>query len=82
MHYSIAAALLDGEVTLKQFTDEKVTASKAQDLMSKVKLVELETEVKEGQTHSDPPQIIRVKLHDGKVILIKFHLPRASRGIH
>ena len=67
MHYSIAAALLDGELTLKQFTDEKVAAPKARDLMSKVKLVELESEAKEGQTHSDPPQIVTVKLRDGKV---------------
>jgi 2-methylcitrate dehydratase len=63
----MAAALLDGEVTLKQFTDEKVTAPAAQDLMSKVKLVELKTEVKEGQMHSDPPQIVTLKLRDGNV---------------
>jgi 2-methylcitrate dehydratase PrpD len=67
MHYGMAAALLDGQLTLKQFTDEKVTAPKAQDLMSKVKLVELETEVKEGQMHGDPPQIVTVKLRDGKI---------------
>lgn len=67
MHYGVAAALLDGQLTLKQFTDEKVTAPKAQDLMSKVKLVEVETEVKEGQMHGDPPQIVTVKLRDGKV---------------
>lgn len=67
MHYAMAAALLDGEVTLKQFTDEKVLAPKAQDLMSKVKLVELEAEVKEGQMHGDPPQIVTVKLRDGRV---------------
>ena len=67
MHYAMAAALLDGEVTLKQFTDEKVLAPKAQDLMSRVKLVELEAEVEEGQMHGDPPQIVTVKLRDGKV---------------
>ena len=67
MHYSIAAALLDRELTLKQFTDEKVTAPNARELMAKVKLVELESEAKEGQTHSDPPQIVTVKLRDGKV---------------
>ena len=66
MHYAMAAALLDGELTLKQFTDEKVTARSAQELMSKVTLVELETEQKEGQMHSDPPQIVTVKLQNGK----------------
>jgi 2-methylcitrate dehydratase PrpD len=66
MHYSMAAALLDGELTLKQFTNEKVLAPKAQDLMSKVKLVELESEAKEGQTHSDPPQIVTLKLRNGE----------------
>ena len=66
MHYAMAAALIDGALTLKQFTEEKVTTPEVQDLMSKVKLVELESEVKEGQTHSDPPQIVTVKLENGK----------------
>jgi 2-methylcitrate dehydratase PrpD len=66
MHYAMAAALLDGELTLKQFTDEKVTARSAQELMAKVTLVELETEQKEEQMHSDPPQIVTVKLQDGR----------------
>ena len=66
MHYAMAAALIDGALTLKQFTDEKVTTPEVQDLMSKVKLVELHSEVKEGQTHSDPPQIVTVKLQNGK----------------
>jgi 2-methylcitrate dehydratase PrpD len=66
MHYAMAAALIDGALTLKQFTDEKVTTPEVQDLMSKVKLVKLDSEVKEGQTHSDPPQIVTVKLENGK----------------
>jgi 2-methylcitrate dehydratase PrpD len=66
MHYAVAAALLDGEVTLKQFTDEKVLAPEAQDLMARVKLVELETEVEEGLSLTDPPQIVTVKLRNGK----------------
>ena len=53
-------------LTLKQFTDEKVTTPEVQDLMSKVKLVELDSETKEGQTHSDPPQNVTVKLQNGK----------------
>ena len=65
MHYAMAAALIDGALTLKQFTDEKVTTPEVQDLMSKVKLVELDSEVKEGQTHSDPPQVVTVKLQNG-----------------
>jgi 2-methylcitrate dehydratase PrpD len=66
LHYAMAAALIDGALTLKQFTDEKVTTPEVQDLMSKVKLVKLDSEVKEGQTHSDPPQIVTVKLQNGK----------------
>jgi len=66
MHYAMAAALIDGALTLKQFTDEKVAAPEIQDLMSKVKLVELDSEAKEAQTHSDPPQIVMVKLRNGK----------------
>jgi 2-methylcitrate dehydratase PrpD len=66
IHYAMAAALIDGALTLKQFTDEKVTTPEVQDLMSKVKLVELDSETKEGQTHSDPPQNVTVKLQNGK----------------
>ena len=65
MHYAMAAVLTNGALTLKEFTDEKVTTPEVQDLMSKVKLVELHSEVKEGQTHSDPPQVVTVKLHNG-----------------
>jgi 2-methylcitrate dehydratase PrpD len=65
MHYAMAAALIDGALRLKQFTDEKVTTPEVQDLMSKVKLVELDSEVKEGQTHSDAPQVVTVKLQNG-----------------
>jgi 2-methylcitrate dehydratase len=78
MHYAVAAALLDGEVTLKQFTDEKVLAPKAQGLMSRVKLVELETEVEEGLSLTDPPQIVTVKLRDGKVCSHQVPFPKGE----
>src|SRR5262245_34724430 len=66
IHYAMAAALIDGALTLKQFTDDKVSRPEIQKLMSKVKLVELHSEAEEGQTHSDPPQIVMVKLRNGK----------------
>jgi 2-methylcitrate dehydratase PrpD len=65
IHYAMAAALTDGALTLKQFTDEKVTSPEIKNLMSKVKLVEIDYEPKEGETHSDPPQIVIVKLQNG-----------------
>jgi 2-methylcitrate dehydratase PrpD len=67
MHYAMAAALIDGEVRLKQFTDEKVLAPEAQDLMSRVKLIELEVETTDEQMLGDAPQLVTVKLRDGTV---------------
>lgn len=67
MHYAMAAALLDGEVTLKQFTDEKVLAPEAQDLMSRVKLVAQGAAVEDRQMLGDAAQVVTVKLRDGKV---------------
>jgi 2-methylcitrate dehydratase len=63
----MAAALLHGEVTLKQFADENVLAPDAQDLMSRVKVVALEAEVGEGHMLGDADQIVTVKLRDGKI---------------
>lgn len=39
LEYCMAAALLDGEITLRQFTDEKVSSSMSQDMMKRVKWV-------------------------------------------
>jgi len=76
MHYAMAAVLINGALTLKEFTDEKVTTPEVQDLMSKVKLVELDSEVKEGQTHSDPRQVVTVKLQNGNAY--SHHVPFAK----
>lgn len=63
MQYCMAAALLDGEVTLKQFTDEKVSAPKVQELMQKVKYSHPE-EYTVGESNI-MAQTVTVRLRDG-----------------
>lgn len=63
MQYCMAAALLDGEVGLKQFTDEKVLDAESQALIPRVKCV---TGIAEGADPLNLPQIVTVKMHDGR----------------
>ncbi len=63
MEYCMAACLIDREVSLRQFSDEKVQSPIAQDLIPKVKLRYLEGAV--GKSLLDIPQGVRVKLKDG-----------------
>ncbi len=65
MHYGMAAALLDGEVTLRQYTREKITSARAQDLMEKVKYVHPEGSKQEaGDARGQ--QAVTVLLRNGK----------------
>lgn len=61
LKYTIAIALLDGEVLLKQFSEEKVSSPITHDLMRKVKAVPF-PDFGRGQ---DMPQEVIVKLKDG-----------------
>ena len=63
--YCLAAALLDGEVTLKQFTDEKVSAPEVQELIPKVKYSHPEGfSLDAGDAIG--PQRVTVRLRDGR----------------
>lgn len=65
MQYCMAIALLDGEVGLKQFTDEKVLDPKAQNLIKKVKYVHPEGVT--GMAESRRlPESVTVRLRDGR----------------
>ncbi|MBI4332003.1 MAG: MmgE/PrpD family protein [Chloroflexi bacterium] len=65
MEYCLAAALLDGEVTSRQFTDERVCAPEAQKLMAKVKYSHPEG-LTVGPEDTFGPQIVTVKLKNGR----------------
>jgi 2-methylcitrate dehydratase PrpD len=64
MEYCMAAAILDKEVSLRQFTDEKVQTPQAQELMSKVRLTF--REFPEGKSLLNVPQAVKVKLKNGR----------------
>ena len=61
MEYCMARALLDGEIKLAQFSEEKVLDPKVQELLQRVKYVH--PEAVEGQRL---PEVVTVKLRDGR----------------
>jgi 2-methylcitrate dehydratase PrpD len=68
--YCIARALLEGEVGLKHFTDEKVKEAKAQELLQKVKWID-STKFAMGSE-------VVVKLKDGREFSHKVDAPKGS----
>lgn len=63
LEYCTAAALIDREVSLRQFMDEKVQSPIAQGLIPKVKVSYVEGA--EGESLLNIPQAVKVKLLDG-----------------
>lgn len=63
LEYDMAIAIIDGELTLKQYTDEKVNSPAAQELMKKVKITFPEEGIGMGM---EEPQEVVVKLKNGR----------------
>ena len=64
LKYVTAIALLDGEVSLRQFNEQKVSSSMTKDLMHKIRVVPLHFD---DVGHSiDSPQEVIVKLKNGR----------------
>lgn len=61
LEYDMAIAIIDGELSLKQYTDEKVNSPKAQELMKKVKITFPEGI---GMGMEEPEEVV-VKLSNG-----------------
>ena len=62
LKYAIAIALLDGEVSLRQFTEQKISSSMTKDVMRKIRITPLR-----DLGHSiDSTQEVIVKLKNGK----------------
>ncbi|MDY6934592.1 MAG: MmgE/PrpD family protein [Spirochaetota bacterium] len=74
--YCIARALLDGEVTLSHFTDEKVMQKEAQALIPKVKNVHLSEESVDLSTPFASEVVIKLK--DGRVVSQKVDYPKGE----
>ncbi len=75
LEFCVAAALVDGEVSLKQFTDKKVTGAKVQELIRKVKYVH---PPEMGSGLVDLQGELVVKLKDGKVCSQRVSIAKGS----
>jgi 2-methylcitrate dehydratase PrpD len=64
MEYCMAAAIIDRKAGLRQFTDEKVQSSAAQEFIPKVSLVYLKG-IDPKSVVNDIPQAVKVKLRNG-----------------
>jgi len=74
LEYCMAAAIIDHEVSLRQFTDEKVLAAEAQRLISKVELKFLD--VPKGHSLLNIPQAVKVQLKDGREFFKEVQWPK------
>jgi len=70
MQYCMAIALLDGQVGLNQFTDEKVLDPKAQELLKRVKLVH-----PEGTSFNEA---VTIRLKDGRDLCHEVASPKGD----
>lgn len=64
MQYCMATALLEGKVTLGQFTDDKVSVARVRELMEKVKYRHPEVDRAQGKDRG--PQTVTVTLKNGR----------------
>ena len=74
LEYCVAIALLDGEVSLKQFTDSKVLSTAAQQLLRKIKLVHPDN----WPIGVDLMQELMVKLKDGTEYSHSVEIPKGD----
>lgn len=75
LQYCMTAAILDAEVGLKQFTDEKVLNPKAQTLMKKVRC---RTDVKGSAHPLTLPQIVTVRMRNGSKYCHQVPFPKGD----
>ena len=73
MEYCMARALLDGEMRMAQFTEEKVLDHQAQELLQRVKYVRPEST--EGQRL---PEVVTVTLRDGRRYSHEVLIPKGA----
>jgi 2-methylcitrate dehydratase PrpD len=64
MQFCLAVALIDRQVGLRQFTDEKVNQPMARELMAKTRMVVSPKQPANGV----PPTVVRVTLRDGRTV--------------
>jgi 2-methylcitrate dehydratase PrpD len=82
MQYCIAAALLDGEVGLRQFVDEKVRDPKTREIMKRVEMIvhpEARAPFLERYGKEDiVPANVKIRLLDGKEYFMHWNYPKGA----
>jgi len=73
MEYCMARALLDGEIHIAQFAEEKVLEPGAQELLQRVKYVH-----PEGADGWRSPEVVTVRLRDGRQYSHEVAIPRGA----
>ena len=77
LEFCIAIACLDRELSLRQFTDEKVVSPKAQALMEKVKIVPVQGAGSIPEA-IDLPEELTIKLKNGKTYECRVAVPKGD----
>lgn len=83
MQFCMAIAVLDKEVGLGEFTDEKVLDARTQDLIKRVKMIPdptLEDAAKSAKSEY-LPSIVRVRMKSGKEFIKRIDFPRGHPDV-
>ncbi len=78
MPYCVAAALIDGDVTLASFTDERIADPKLRELIQRV-AIHRDAELTKGYPDGIPNRV-RIKLADGCELIEEVRYPRGHAG--
>ena len=81
LEYVTAAALLDGKLTLRTFTDEEVQRSEAQDLLARVSVAESDTPPAGDASWQHAYAAIKVRTRGGKQLECRVDIPRGHAAL-
>ena len=80
LEYVTAAALLDGTLALRTFTDDQVTREEAQDLLARVTVAESGTPPVGDASWHEAYAAVRVRTRDGRDLRRRVDIPRGHAG--
>ena len=79
LEYCVSIALIDGEITLDQFTDKRVLTPEIQNFLPRVKY-SYPAELADKTGLNDLPRTVTVRLRDDKVFSSKVWIPKGNPG--
>jgi aconitate decarboxylase len=78
IHYTVALALMDGEIKIDSFTDERRFAPDMEDMLGRIEVIETE-DIPHGMLWPETWATVEVHLKDGRILREKCEKPR-GRG--